>query len=132
MKFARLFLRVVYASYVGVAVRLYCISDGLRDCAYEDRTAVACPTEPLGKVVRLTGRPGPRKLRRHVGAIMSERIDVDRRRRTAAAGGRDRVEYTRSAALMDRRRPQGACLRHRDDVTHLDDDDVACVVRLRT
>ena len=59
LKIARLFLRVNYASYVGitVVVRLYCISDGRRDCQHEDRTAVGCPMEPLGKVIRLTGPP---------------------------------------------------------------------------
>ena len=58
----------------------YCISDGLRDCLYENRTAPDRSRLPDGAIRQGGSGTAFSKLRRHVGAIMSDRIDVDRRR----------------------------------------------------
>ena len=128
VEFAR---HVVYATYDGVSLVacLYCISNGLQDCIYEDKTAGVDPTEPLGKVGRRT--EPPKKLRHHAGAIMSVGRDGRRSKNAQLKTGRVGVHGTVTSethiSTFAGSDGSAACVPKvlvyvTDDVSHLHDD----------
>ena len=118
LEFTTLLHCVAYATYVGVTLAAYIAypskSSGVQDCIYEDKTA--CSHGPDG-AIRLREAPGGGGGITQMPLCWTEATEIEKR-----TAGRHTHTHThthndepntwaRSTAVMDRQRPQGACLR---------------------